>query len=216
MSSEHPGGSKIILKFAGKDATKEYEPIHASDIVTTHLPSEKHLGPIDPATTKDIVADLTPEEKHRQALFAALPPLSDIMNLYDFEVLSRQLLPPKTWAYYSSAADDEIAIRENHNAFQRVWFRPRILRNVSKVDFSHTILGCRSSLPIYISGMALGRLGHPDGELNLTRAAGKHGIIQMTSTFASFAFDEIADATVPGQNLFAQLYVVRLFDSASP
>lgn len=175
--------------------------------MTTHLPREKHLGPIDPAGAKDIISELSPEEQQRQALFAALPPLSDIMNLNDFEVLSRKLLPPKTWAYYSSAADDEISIRENHNAFQRVWFRPRVLRNVSKVDFSHTILGVPSTLPIYISGMALGRLGHPDGELNLTRAAGKHGIIQMTSTFASFAFDEIADACVPGQHLFAQLCV---------
>jgi len=28
---------------------------------------------------------------------------------------------------------------------------------------------------------ALGKLGHPDGELNLTRAAAKHGVIQMVS-----------------------------------
>ena len=26
---------------------------------------------------------------------------------------------------------------------------------------------------------ALGKLGHPDGELNLTKAAAKHGVIQM-------------------------------------
>ncbi|KAH8115414.1 glyoxylate dehydrogenase [Phellopilus nigrolimitatus] len=204
---EHPGGAKIILKYAGKDATKGYDPIHASDVITSHLPIEKQLGAVDLATLVNGVEELTPEEVERAALFAALPPISDIMNLYDFEVLSRRLLPPKTWAYYSSAADDEIAIRENHNAFQRVWFRPRILRDVSKVDFSHTILGCKSSMPIYISAMALGKLGHADGELNLTRAAGKNGIIQMISTFASFTFDEIVDAAAPGQVLFSQLYV---------
>ncbi|KAI5119167.1 hypothetical protein M0805_008650 [Coniferiporia weirii] len=159
-------------------------------------------------TSKALVAreGQTLEERH-EALLAARPPLSDIMNLYDFEIVARELLPPKTWAYYSSAADDEIALRENHNAFQRVWFRPRVLRNVSKVDTSHTIMGCKSSLPVYISAMALGKLGHPDGELNLTRAAGKHGAIQMISTFASFTFDEIVDAAAPGQQLFSQLYV---------
>ncbi|THH06540.1 hypothetical protein EW145_g4020 [Phellinidium pouzarii] len=207
MAAEHPGGSKIILKFAGKDATKEYDPIHASDIITTHLPKEKHLGPVDTASVEQVIEDQTPDEHRRTLLYAARPPLSDIMNLYDFEVLSRELLPPKTWAYYSSGSDDEIALRENHSAFQRVWFRPRVLRNVNKVDFSHTIMGCKSSMPFYISAMALGKLGHPDGELCLTRAAGKHNVIQMISTFASFTFDEIVDAAAPGQKLFSQLYV---------
>ena len=147
----------------------------------------------------------TPYERRREALMAARPPLSEILNLFDFEVLARELLPPKTWAYYSSASDDEVAIRENHQAFQRVWFRARVLRNVAKIDFSHTILGQKSSVPFYISAMALGRLGHPDGELCLSRAAGKHGVIMMTSTFASFSFDEIADSLAPGQTIFSQL-----------
>ncbi|EJD07962.1 glyoxylate dehydrogenase [Fomitiporia mediterranea MF3/22] len=204
---EHPGGAAIILKYAGADATKAYEPIHASDVVTTHLPKEKHLGPVDLATAKQVVEIKTPEQRKREALMAARPPLQEILNLFDFEVLARSLLPPKTWAYYSSGSDDEIALRENHNAFQRVWFRPRVLRNVSNVDMSHNILGCKSSMPFYISAMALGKLGHPDGELCLTRAAGKNGIIQMISTFASFTFDEIVDATAPDQVLFSQLYV---------
>ncbi len=70
--------------------------------------------------------------------------------------------------------------RDQHN--YSVWFRPRILRDVTSVDWSTTILGQKSSLPVYISATALGKLGHPDGELNLTRAAGKHGVIQMVST----------------------------------
>lgn len=159
-------------------------------------------------TLEQRVEEQTPFERRRLALMEARPPLSEILNLFDFEVLARELLPPKTWAYYSSASDDEIAIRENHHAFLRVWFRPRVLRNVAKVDFSHTILGQKTRVPFYISAMALGRLGHPDGELCLTRAAGKHGVIMMTSTFASFSFDELADSLVPGQPIFSQLFVL--------
>ena len=33
------------------------------------------------------------------------------------------------------------------------------------------------------SATALGKLGHPDGELNLTKAAAKHGVIQMVDLF---------------------------------
>lgn len=77
-------------------------------------------------------------------------------------------MPEKAWAYYSSGGEDEITLRENHNAFQRsvdslriwmpiealrcnrIWFRPRILRDVSTVNWSSTICGQKSSLPIYI------------------------------------------------------------------
>lgn len=74
---------------------------------------------------------------------------------------------------------------------------------------------------------ALGRLGHPDGEKNLTWAGAETGTIQMIPTLASCSFDEIVDEAAPGelgandrsgrslhflkriagQNLIMQLYV---------
>ncbi|KAJ7632101.1 FMN-dependent dehydrogenase-domain-containing protein [Mycena rosella] len=204
---EHPGGSKIILKYAGKDATQEYEPIHPPDAITTNLPPEKHLGPVEPDTVEKVVVEITDEEKARQERISNRPPLDEILNLHDFENIAKQVLPEKAWAYYSSAADDEITHRENHAAYHRIWFRPRILRDVTNVDWSTTILGHKSSMPVYISATALGKLGHPDGEINLTRAAAKHGVIQMIPTLASCSFDEIVDAAQPGQVQFFQLYV---------
>jgi L-lactate dehydrogenase (cytochrome) len=59
-------------------------------------------------------------------------------------------MPTKAWAYYSSAADDEITHRENHLAYHRIWFRPRVLRDMTKVDCNTTILGQKSSMPIYV------------------------------------------------------------------
>ena len=50
---------------------------------------------------------------------SARPPLEEILNLHDFEAVAKVVLPAKGWAYYSSGADDEITLRENHNAFQR-------------------------------------------------------------------------------------------------
>ncbi|KAH7883293.1 FMN-dependent dehydrogenase-domain-containing protein [Phlebopus sp. FC_14] len=204
---DHSGGSKIILKYAGKDATKEYDPIHPPDAITTNLKPEKHLGLVDLDTVEKVEVTITDEERARQQRIAARPPLSEILNLHDFEAIARNVMPEKAWAYYSSAADDEITNRENHAAFHRIWFRPRILRNVTQVDWSTTILGQKSSMPLYITATALGKLGHPDGELNLTRAAAKHGVIQMIPTLASCSFDEIVDAAAAGQAQFLQLYV---------
>jgi L-lactate dehydrogenase (cytochrome) len=83
------------------------------------------------------------------------------------------------------------------------------MRDVAEVDWSTTILGHPSSMPVYITATALGRLGHPDGEMNLTRAAAKHGVIQMIPTLASCSIQEIFGAATPGQTFFFQLYVNR-------
>jgi L-lactate dehydrogenase (cytochrome) len=204
---EHPGGSKIILKHAGKDATQEYEPIHPPNAIIDNLPPEKHLGSVEEGTAEKVEVKVTEQEKARLQRVEARPPLSEILNLHDFEAIARLTIPDKAWAYYSSASDDEITNRENHAAFHRIWFRPRILRDVTKVDWSTTILGHPSRMPVYITATALGKLGHPDGELNLTRAAAKHGIIQMIPTLSSCSFDELVDAAQPDQVQFFQLYV---------
>lgn len=117
------------------------------------------------------------------------------------------MLKPDAWAYYSSGADDEISMRENHNAFHRIWLRPRVMVNVKDVDASTTMLGSRTSLPLYITATALGKLGHPEGEVVLTKAADKNNIIQMIPTLASCSFDEIVDAAGPNQTQWLQLYV---------
>jgi L-lactate dehydrogenase (cytochrome) len=53
----------------------------------------------------------------------------------------------------------------------------------------------------------LGKLGHPDGEVVLTRAAFKENVIQMIPTLASCSLDEITAARQPNQTQFFQLYV---------
>jgi L-lactate dehydrogenase (cytochrome) len=98
-------------------------------------------------------------------------------------------------------------MRENHSAFHRIWFRPRVLVDVEKVDFSTTMLGTPCSIPFYVTATALGKLGHVEGEVILTRSAHKHNVIQMIPTLASCAFDEIVDAAQPGQVQWLQLYV---------
>ena len=63
-------------------------------------------------------------------------------------------------------------------------------------------------MPVYITATALGRLGHPDGELNLTRGAARSGVIQMVPTLSSCSFDEIVQERRNGLPLqFFQLYV---------
>jgi L-lactate dehydrogenase (cytochrome) len=98
-------------------------------------------------------------------------------------------------------------MRENHSAFHKIWFRPRVLVDVEKVDLSTTMLGTKVDIPFYVTATALGKLGNPEGEVVLTRGARKHNVIQMIPTLASCSFDEIIDAREGNQVQWLQLYV---------
>eukprot|EP00932_Pfiesteria_piscicida_P004197 SRR837773.14100.p1 GENE.SRR837773.14100~~SRR837773.14100.p1 ORF type:complete len:490 (+),score=237.38 SRR837773.14100:134-1471(+) len=135
------------------------------------------------------------------------PPLSAMLNTFDFESVAREVLEPQAWGYYSSGADDEITLRDNHMAFQRVTMRPRILINVREIDMSTTLLGVPAALPLYFSATALAKLAHPDGEVGIVKAAKKAGVPYMLPTLSSYTLDEMLAAREPGQECFAQLYV---------
>jgi L-lactate dehydrogenase (cytochrome) len=98
-------------------------------------------------------------------------------------------------------------MRENHTAFHKIWFRPRVLVDVENIDMSTTMLGNPVSIPFYVTATALGKLGNPEGEVVLTRGAHKHQVVQMIPTLASCSFDEICDAAKDAQPQWLQLYV---------
>lgn len=74
------------------------------------------------------------------------------------------------------------------------------------------IIGHASSLPIFVAPAALGRLGHPEGELCLARGAAEYNIPYAVSTASSVDFADLAACAPPSQQhgcLFFQLYVKR-------
>ena len=56
-----------------------------------------------------------------------------------------------------------VAFDENARAFSRFFFQPRVMRPISHCDPSTTILGYKTSIPVFICGAALAKLGHPEG-----------------------------------------------------
>merc|ERR1719281_254625 len=135
------------------------------------------------------------------------PPLGAMLNSFDFESVAREVMEPQAWGYYSSGGDDEITLRDNHMAFQRITMRPRILVNVREIDMATSFLGADASLPLYFTATALAKLAHPDGEVGIVRAAKKAGVAYMLPTLSSYTLDEMLAAREPGQELFSQLYV---------
>ncbi|KAH7254350.1 FMN-dependent dehydrogenase-domain-containing protein [Fusarium redolens] len=217
--NEHPGGPEVLLNLAGSDATELYNDVHAPDIIED-LPSDKLIGlleessishpapktteldPVPPPTSPTQANEVPSTSKTK-----TIPPLDAILSAPDFEKAAQESLSAKTWAFYSSAATDLVTHGKNKELVRRVMIRPRILRNVSQVNYKTSILGFDSNTPFFISPAAMARLAHPEGELALSRAAANEGIIQCISSNASFSLKSIVKAAPSSQPFFFQLYV---------
>jgi L-lactate dehydrogenase (cytochrome) len=179
-------------------------------LVDQILPTTACLGRIDPdkIPKRKLQLDQGTDEKNRNE--GSLPPLSSLINLDDFEQVAEKNLPINAWAYYSSAAEDEITKDENRHAFRKVYLRPRILRDVGDIDTSTSILGHRCSLPVFVCPAAMAKLAHPDGECAIAAAAGHEGLIQVVSTASSVPIHSVMKARIrDDQPVFFQLYVLK-------
>ena len=104
------GGPNIILKYAGKDATETYDPIHPPDTLDKFLDRSKHLGEVNMDTIRKEQQEEDPDEEERQERIKRMPILEQCYNLMDFEAVARRVMKRTAWAYYSSGADDEIVL----------------------------------------------------------------------------------------------------------
>ncbi|OQE36299.1 hypothetical protein PENCOP_c012G05863 [Penicillium coprophilum] len=205
---EHPGGSAIILKHAGRDATRVYSEVHAPSVMKNNLDPSKYKGVLDESTIDAEWVKPPPEESPKVILENEKAPLHTLINSHDFEVVASKTANKKTWAFYSSAATDLITRNANKSCFDRIWFRPRVLRNVRSVDARTNILGGNYKLPLFVSPAAMAKLIHPDGELAIARACENKGIMQGISNNSSYTMEELRTAA-PSADFFFQLYVNR-------
>ncbi|MBI1744786.1 alpha-hydroxy-acid oxidizing protein [Candidatus Acetothermia bacterium] len=125
-------------------------------------------------------------------------------NIFEYEALAREKLPQPAYDYFAGGANDEITLRENHQAFDHIKILPRVLVDVSKRDTSTTVLGQKISFPVMVAPMALQKMAHPDGEVATARAIGATGTIMILSTLASSTIEEVAAAATGP--LWFQLY----------
>ncbi|KAG2416739.1 hypothetical protein HFD88_007955 [Aspergillus terreus] len=78
---------------------------------------------------------------------------------------------------FQSGAEDEFTVRWNKDSWRTIRFRPRVLRPIRSIDLTTSILGTEYSVPFFICPAGGGKLAHPTGEVLLTQAAGKHGVL---------------------------------------
>lgn len=116
--------------------------------------------------------------------------LGDCHNFHDFRRMAQQRLPGPIFNYIDGAADDEVTYRRNTQSFEDCDLVPSVLRGVTDIDTSVTIMGQKLALPFYCSPTALQRLFHHDGERAVAAASGKFGTMFGVSSLGTVSLEE--------------------------
>ena len=133
---------------------------------------------------------------------------SRVRTVADFERLARRRTPRSVFDYVEGAAELELSRDRAVAAFRRAVFHPRVLRDVSAVDTTTTILGRPAALPAVLGPTGFTRMMHAAGEPAVARAAGRAGIPYTLSTLGTTSVERLA-AEAPGTDRWFQLYVSK-------
>lgn len=126
-------------------------------------------------------------------------------NIDDLRLIAKRRLPGGIFDYIDGGAEDEVSLHRNRDAYQRYEFVPRILRDVSNIDTSTTLLGRTLPSPLIFSPTGFTRIAHSEGELAVARVAAAHQLPYCLSTLSTRSIEEVA-AVSNGPKWF-QVYV---------
>ena len=134
------------------------------------------------------------------------------INVFDFEPVMRQNVPPAHFGYMASGIDDEVTLRANREDFLKLQLRPRRLVDVEKVDMGTEILGIKYPSPIVVAPIGGQRMFNPDGEIAVARAAKAGGHLMILSTVTTSSVEDVTAAR--GAPIWYQLYATNKWDVA--
>ncbi|TMR98653.1 alpha-hydroxy acid oxidase [Nonomuraea basaltis] len=134
--------------------------------------------------------------------------LADAADIADLRLLARRRAPRMVFDYVDGAAEGERSMARAVEAFERVEFSPRVLRDVAEAPTAVEILGRRIAMPVVLGPTGFTRMMHREGERAVARAAERAGVPYTLSTMGTTTAGDVAKAAPGGWNWF-QLYVVR-------
>ena len=135
--------------------------------------------------------------------------------LEEYKAHASRILPKNAYDYYASGANDQITLDENKKAFERLRLLPRVLRDVTEVDCSTTLLGTKVAYPICVAPTAMQRMANDDGEKATARACsggagGADPTLMCLSSWSTTSLEDVMDAApAKGGPKWFQLYVYK-------
>ncbi|MDO9294817.1 alpha-hydroxy acid oxidase [Bradyrhizobium sp.] len=130
----------------------------------------------------------------------------EYQNLHEFIRRARANLNQNAWDYIVGAAETETTMRRNRMALDEIAFRPRVLRNVTRVDASVELFGRRLRLPVVLAPVGALEIFDPGAGAAVARGAGTFGAAHMLSSVSEPGLEDVAEAAPDALRMF-QLYV---------
>ena len=134
--------------------------------------------------------------------------LAAVASIPDLRMLARRRAPRAVFDYTDGGAGEEISLRRSRQAYARVEFQPTVLKDVSAVDTTTTILGRPSALPLVFAPTGFTRMMHTEGEPAVARVAAATGIPYALAILGTTSIERLA-AAAPGGRRWFQLYLWR-------
>jgi glycolate oxidase len=109
---------------------------------------------------------------------------SNFHTLQDLVLAAHERLGKNVWDFVTFGTESETTIRRNRRALDSLAWLPRILRDVSTIDASTTLLGATLRIPVLLSPMGSIARFDPEGALTTARAVEAFGTLQFLSSHA--------------------------------
>src|SRR5258706_7925836 len=129
-----------------------------------------------------------------------------LCDLNEVQAAAEDRLDPATLQLVNGGAGSGAAVRANADAWQRWALRSRVLRDISTISLSTTVLGIDVACPILLAPSGQHQLAHPDGEVATARAARNADTIMVLSMGTSRTLEDVA---AERSKLWLQLYWSR-------
>jgi glycolate oxidase len=131
---------------------------------------------------------------------------SEFYTLHEIVRKARANLNQNDWDYIVGGTETETTLRRNRMALDAIALRPRVLRDVSKINPSVEVLGRKLRLPIVLCPVGSLESFNPRGAEPVVRAAAEFGVAHMLSSVCDPGLEEVAKAAPDALRMF-QLYV---------
>src|SRR6202795_2660390 len=129
-----------------------------------------------------------------------------LQNLHKLGRKARANLNQNNWDYIVGAAETQTTMRRNRMALDEIAFRPRVLRNVARVDASSELFGRKLRLPVMLAPVGALETFDPGAAASVARAAGTFGAAHMLSSVSEPGLEKTAEAAPDALRMY-QLYV---------
>ncbi|KAJ8045515.1 Hydroxyacid oxidase 1 [Holothuria leucospilota] len=134
--------------------------------------------------------------------------MANAVCLRDLEVFAKRHQTKWVRDFYAGGANSEQTLSDNVDAFKRIRLCPQMLKDVSDIELSTTLLGEKISFPVAIAPTGMQRLAHPQGEVATAKAAASMETAMILSTWSSTSLEEVASAA-PSCLRWFQLYILK-------